>query len=552
MTLNSSQLHGGCRCLAILTALAIAANSAQAGRFTGEVVDAESGKTLPARVYVRSDEGKWHLVRSAAKTGSAVEYRVRRGPNSLEMHTTVSAHRFTADLPKGTYAVTVERGKEYLPVTSKVVIGEGPTFLQVKLRRWIDMAKRGWYSGDTHVHRSVAELPNVMLAEDLNVALPLTHWVTKSHTPPTKGDKNTDVGKDPKPVYVDKTHVIYPLNTEYEIFTVNGKRHTLGAVFVLNHKKPLPMGTPPVGPIAKAAREQGALLDLDKHSWPWSLMLVPVMNVDLFELSNNHVWRTEFFFKRWTIEMKPEFMTVETDKTGMTERGWVDFGFGTYYALLNCGFRLRPTAGTASGVHPVPLGFGRVYVHLPDGFSYKKWMQGLNAGRSFVTTGPMLFATFNGRPPGHTFKAIKSAQGSDPDAGSVRVAGSVESAKPLSTIEIIVNGVVAKTIKPQPVRTKAGGYVAKFDVTAKLDGSSWVAVRCWENHAGGRFRFAHTAPVYFDVSGKPLRPKRAEVRYFVRRMQEEIARNKAVLKPAELQEYRKALRIYQQIEKRAR
>jgi hypothetical protein len=189
---------------------------------------------------------------------------------------------------------------------------------------------------------------------------------------------------------------------------------------------------------------------------------------------------------------------------------------------------------------------------LPDGFSYKKWMQGLNAGRSFVTTGPMLFATFNGRPPGHTFKAIKSAQGSDPDAGSVRVAGSVESAKPLSTIEIIVNGVVAKTIKPQPVRTKAGGYVAKFDVAAKLDGSSWVAVRCWENHPHGRFRFAHTAPVYFDVPGKPLRPKRAEVRYFVRRMQEEIARNKAVLKPAELQEYRKALRIYQQIEKRSR
>lgn len=533
-------------CVVILLLLTFSERTSFAGKFTGDVLDAQTGKPLPARVYVRSDNGTWHFVRSTAKDGSAVEYRVRRGPKSFEMHTTVSAHRFTAELPKGTYTVTIERGKEYLPVTSKVVIGDGPVHKDFKLRRWIDMAKRGWYSGDTHVHRKVGELPNVMLAEDLNVALPLTHWVTKSHTPPTQGDKNSDVGKDPKPMYVDKTHVIYPMNTEYEIFTVHGKRHTLGAVFVLNHKTPLPMGTPPVGPIAKAAREQGGILDLDKHSWPWSLMLVPVMNVDLFELSNNHVWRTEFFFKRWTIEMKPEFMTVETDQTGMTERGWVDFGFGTYYALLNCGFRLRPTAGTAAGVHPVPLGFGRVYVHLPNGFSYEKWMQGLNAGRSFVTTGPMLFATFNGRSPGHTFKGLKS------DKNDCRIQGSVESAKPVSKIEIIVNGDVAKTIKPQPVRSKAGGYAAKFDVTEKLTGSSWVAVRCWENHPRGRFRFAHTAPVYFDVPGKPLPPKRAEVRYFVRRMREEIARNKAVFAPAELQEYRKALGVYRQIEKRAR
>ena len=70
---------------------------------------------------------------------------------------------------------------------------------------------------------------------------------------------------------------------------------------------------------------------------------------------------------------------------------------------------MRVSAGTASGVHPVQLGFGRVYVHLPDGFSYSDWMKGLNAGRSFVTTGPMLEATFNGEDPGHTF-AHRSSQ----------------------------------------------------------------------------------------------------------------------------------------------
>ncbi|MFQ5734193.1 MAG: hypothetical protein ACE5KM_19830, partial [Planctomycetaceae bacterium] len=262
-----------------------------AGTLTGTVVDAGTGKSLPARVYVRSETGTWHFVKSAAKDGSAIEYRKRRGMNSVEMHTTISAGPFTVELPAGKYAVTIERGKEYHSLSRNVTIGNDPVKVRFRLIRWIDMAKRGWYSGDTHVHRSVAELPNAMLAEDLNVALPLTHWVTRAYVPPTKGDKNSDADKDPRPIAVDKTHVIYPLNTEYELFTVNKRRHTLGAVFVLNHKKPLPMGAPPVAPIAAAARKQGAILDLDKHSWPWSLMLVPVMNVDLFELTHNHIWR---------------------------------------------------------------------------------------------------------------------------------------------------------------------------------------------------------------------------------------------------------------------
>ena len=53
-----------------------------------------------------------------------------------------------------------------------------------------------------------------------------------------------------------------------------------------------------------------------------------------------------------------------------TERDWTLYGFQTYYALLNCGFHLRPAAGTANGVHPVPLGFSRVYVQLEEPFSF--------------------------------------------------------------------------------------------------------------------------------------------------------------------------------------
>ena len=512
----------------------------------GSIVDAETNRPLPARVAIQSQDGKWFFARPATKEGTAVEYRKKRGPTSVEMHTTLSAHPFEAELPEGIYTVTVERGKEYLPVTKKVTIEDKPVQLQIPLKRWINLAERGWYSGDTHVHRSLGELPNVMLAEDLNVALPLTHWVTKAYIPPSQGNKNSDTQNPARLIKVDSTHVIYPLNTEYEIFTVGKNRHTLGAVFILNHKKPFEMGTPPVGPIAEEARKQGAILDLDKHSWPWSLMLVPVMNVDLFELANNHVWQTEFFFSRWTVETKPDYLNIETDQNGMTERGWVDYGLGVYYSLLNCGFRMRPTAGTASGVHPVPLGFGRVYVQLKEGFDYDKWIEGLNAGRSFVTTGPMLFVEFNSQSPGHTFKNLQGRK------QTCRIIGTAESAAPLESIEIIVNGEIVKRLKPNNRKTPNGGYTSWIDETVELDGSSWVAVRCFGKRPTGKFRYAHTAPVHCDVTGHPLHPRRAEVQYLIARMEEELARNKNVLQAEELSEYRKALSVYKRIAKTAR
>ncbi len=507
------------------------------------VHDADTSAPLPCRVYLQSDKGGWFFATTAEPAGTAVRYDVTRSPVSIEKHTTVSPHPFTFDVPPGTYTLIVERGKEYHPASSVIAVGDQPVEHEVRLRRWIDMAERGWYSGDTHVHRALDDLPNLLLAEDLNVALPLSYWVRAAYTPPAQGDKSVVV--HPRLIEVDATHVIWPVNTEYELFTVNGKQHTLGAVFVLNHKEPLAPAAPPVGPVAAEARRQGALLDLDKHSWPWSMMLMPVMDVDLFELANNHVWRTEFFFKKWTIDQLPDGWNIETDADGFTEWGWLDFGFKTYYALLNCGFRMRPTGGTASGVHPVPLGFGRVYVHLPDGFSYDKWIDGLSAGRSFVTTGPMLFATFNGHPPGTTSRTDSLA--------TVRVQGTVESSQPLSRIEIVRNGVVADVIQPALLPAGEGVWRSAFDKQVKIDGTAWIAVRAFQpDGLSERVRFAHSAPFFIDVSERPLRPRPHETAFLIRRMEMELDRNRGVLTDDELAEYERALEVYQRLAAEAR
>jgi len=527
--------------IALLVAAAVR-GSAEDVVLHGRIVDAATGAALPARLRVEGPGGKAHIVRSAHPEGTAVPYRKERGASS-EVHTTLGAHDFAVELPPGTYTLTAERGKEYVPATERVTVEAGarPGIVTLRLRRWIDMAKEGWYSGDTHVHRPLAELPNLLLAEDLNVAFPLTSWVTEAFQAP----KAPEGAPGPDSIRVDATHLIHPRNTEYEIFTVGGRSHTLGAVFLLGHEQVFKRGVPPVKWVAEATHREGGVIELDKHNWPWSMAIIPVMEVDLYELSNNHIWQAPFGFKDWG-EPAPEYMKVERDAGGFTEWGWIDYGFKNYYALLDCGFRLRPTAGTASGVHPVPLGFGRVYVHCPAGLTYRAWLDGLNAGRSFVTTGPMLLARVDGKLPGEVSRI--------PAGASPRPRLEIEaySPAPLEKIEVVVNGEVHRTLEPANEAGESGARRSAASLEVPIEGSSWLAVRAIERRPDGRVRFAHTAPFHFDVEGKPLRPRRAEAEFLVRRVEAEIARSRELLPPEALKEYEQALEAYRRALERAR
>jgi hypothetical protein len=527
--------------------LLLMAATGLAGQVTGDITDTATHEPLAARLYVQSATGERFFAESAAQGGRAVRYAKTNwfNPRAIEFHTTLPAGGFRIELPPGQYTFVAEHGKEFLSTTQTLTVGTQPVRVNLSLRRWSNVAARGWFSGDTHVHRTQEELPTLLLAEDLNVALPQTYWVTKAFTPPTTGDRNESASLPSELVRVDDRHVIWPRNTEYEFFHVGDRQHTLGAVFLQNHGEPLTLAGPPMAAIADEARRQGALLDLDKHDWPWAMMLPPVMRVDLFGLVNNHLWRTEFGVTNW-FTPAPAFMGLPNDGKWGNERDWIDYGCQSYYALLNCGFRMRPTAGTASGVHPVPLGFGRVYVHCPKGFSYDAWMKGLGEGRSFVTTGPMLLAEINGEVPGATFPLRPGK------SRTVKLRGTVTSETPVTELEVLMNGELTRTIPLRARPTKAGAYEAKFSERLTVSGTTWVALRVWEQREGGRVRFAHTAPTWFDDASRPLHPRRVEVEWLVEKMRGQIEREQHILPPAAIDEYRQALEVYQQLLSQAR
>tara|TARA_Y100001947_G_scaffold87650_2_gene74522 strand:+ start:388 stop:2901 length:2514 start_codon:yes stop_codon:yes gene_type:complete len=515
--------------------------SAISANLIGRIVDAKSRKPLAARVYIKNSKGDWFFVKSTTKNGSAVRYDKTNWmqKESFEKHTTVSAHSFRANLPPGKYTITVERGKEYFTETKTLSLGQADAQIEIRLRRWIDMAKRGWFSGETHIHRTLEELPNVIQAEDLNVAMPLTYWVTQSGLPPAAGNKNIGGEIPDRLITVDSTHVIWPRNTEYEIFSVGQKRHTLGALFFLNHKSVLNEGVPPWGPLARSVRAEGTILDMDKLDWPFSMTLPHSTGARLYELANNHMWRTKFAFTKWN-SRTPGFLQPPAGNTTGNEEEWMNYTFGQYYTLLNAGFPIVPTAGSANGVHPVPAGFSRVYVHQPNGFSYDKWLDGLKRGRSFVTTGPMLFAKVNGQLPGTTITL-------DRDGGEVTINGEVISETPVSFLEILVNSQPVLKVRARPKATPSGAHQITFSAELPIKTSAWIAVRCFEERPGGRLRFAHTGQWSIDIPGKPLRSSPEEKEYLIRRIREEMNRSKDIVSVEAMAEYNAALLYHQNL-----
>jgi hypothetical protein len=519
--------------------------AAQERSLTVQVKDAESGQALPARIYLSSAEGKPYFFQSIDPQGSAIRYEKQNWINaeSVENHTTVSPHPCVAQLPPGRYTLTVERGKTYRSHVEEVPVADRDVSVTVSLKPWIEMSKLGWYSGDLHVHRELHELPNVIMAEDLNVVFPLTNWVTLSDTPPSAGDKNLRTELPKELIRVDDEHVIWPRSTEYEIFTVGKQQHTLGALFVLGHSEALQTTVPPWKPVVEAARasDPGVLFDMDKLAWPFAMTLPVIAPDATYELTNNHLWRTQFAFREWYTPA-PAFIAPPFGANQGGESDWIDFTLGMYYTLLNCGLRLPPSAGTANGVHPVPAGFGRVYVHLADGFDFQSWKQGLQAGRSFVTTGPMLMATANGKFPGESFELESSS------SGTIGLRIEVVSEEPISFAEVLINGVPEQLLRASGERTAVGAYRYVFDSTVRPTRSGWIAVRCFEERPEGRVRFAHTAPWYVRVDGQPVRPPREQREYLVDRMRDEIQRSRGIVSAAGIQEYEQALEFYRALE----
>jgi hypothetical protein len=452
------------------------------GRVEITVVDKATGKPVPCRVHLKDANGKGLR---ADKHPYWNDHFVCRGEVAL-------------DLSPGQYTVEIEHGPEYSLSTDSFTLAAGQTkVLSVELKRLVDMPAKGWWPGDMHVHRPVEDVELLLRAEELHIAPVITWW-----------NKRNLWATEKLP---EESLVQFDGNRFYDTMAGEDEREG-GALLFFHLKRPLDITQAtrefpsPLKFAEEARMHRGVWIEAEKPFW-WDVPVwVAAGQVDSIEIANNHMCRDKMYeTEAWG---KPR--VVERYPAPRGNGYWTQ---DIYYRLLNCGLRIPPSAGSASGVLPNPVGYNRVYVHVGKELTWEKWWEGLRAGRSFVTNGPMLLVTANGAMPGQVFTAGPG------QAVEVELRGEFTTRDTIRFLEVIKDGEVEQRVSALDfARTGSLG-------TLTFKTSGWFLVRAVAENPR-TFRFASTAPFYVEVGDAKRRVSKSAARFFLEWVKERAERVK--------------------------
>lgn len=460
----------------ISVALFIAAPLFAAGELTLTIVDGETQKPMPCRIYLRNEKGR---PQRAANMPFWSDHFVIPGTVKLK-------------LPRGTYEFEIERGPEYVTRNGRFALDNFSKDSQViDLRRACNPAEEGWWSGDLHVHRPAREIELLMQAEDLHVAA-ITSWTPK---------KNEWAGR-PLP-----TQKVKQFDKNRYCDLLAGENAAKGGTLLfLNVDAPL-LGTSEAGDasaLLAAAREQpDAWIDVVRPT-AWDLPLwLATGRVDSIELCHDQ------FCRGLTVEENDGFARDKRLMPGAAGIGrWTH---EIYYHVLNCGFRIPPSAGSGSGEAANHVGYNRVYVWVDkDQFNYESWWKGFRLGRVVATNGVLIRPLADGRVPGHVFRL---------PAGEFlesQVFVNFAARDTVLYFELIHNGRLYRTVRYEEI-----AQTGRFP-PVEFDSSGWFLIRAVAD-VEETYRFATSAPWYVEIGDEPKRISRASVKFFLDWLDQRVA-----------------------------
>jgi hypothetical protein len=370
---------------------------------------------------------------------------------------------FSIRLPPGRWRLAVARGLEYVPLFEEFEIKPGEVRNRtVDLRRWENMAGRGWYAGDDHVHFPRTKpwhsefLFTWAQAEEVYVSTTLQQRTLRALTFPQgdpaafralRGDYVLQAGQEDPSTAIDELGHTLALNIRNP-FSDPSRFHLYDVMF-------------------DAVRAQGGLTGYAHIAWA-----------------------PDWYRKRDRLRY------ATWDSTLNVIQGRLDFfeimqfrllGLDDYYDFLNMGIKLTASAGSdmpwASS-----LGESRVYVYTGRPFSADRWFAAFKQGRTFVTNGPMLALTVNGAGPGEDVRVRPNA--------TVRIRARAWAPQAIGapkTLEVLSQGTVIRTATSADPAAKE----LEVDLTLPVAQSRWIAARVTTHNEG----LAHTSPVYVLVDG---------------------------------------------------
>ncbi|HEY2841701.1 MAG TPA: CehA/McbA family metallohydrolase [Pirellulales bacterium] len=465
--------------------------------------------------------------------GRVYPARSRRMAPDLFFHDQIYRHSGEVVLlPPGKFEVTYTRGPEYRIQKRAIDVPNSATHREsFRLKRWIDMAKLGWISGDHHVHsagcahyESPAEgiqpedMMRHILGEDLDVGCVLS-W-----GPCWYFQKQFFEGK--------VSALSTPRNLmRYDVEVSGFPSSHCGHLCLLRLKEDDYPGTTKIDewpswdlPVLKWGKEQGGVVGFSHSGWG---MQVKDQKLPSFEMPPfDGIGANEYVVD--VVHDVCDFISaVDTP---------IVYELSIWYHTLNCGYTCRISGETDFPcIYGERVGLGRSYVQLDEAakkpLDYDQWVSALRDGRSYASEGLTHLFNFTAgglgvgqKGAGGRASFITAKAG---DAVPVRVSAAALldeepreeiRKKPLSDkpywhverarvgdtrkvpVQLIVNG---KVVETQAI--EADGAVNDLVFSFKPERSSWVAVRV--------FAAAHTNPIFVEVDGQPIRASRRSAQW---------------------------------------
>jgi hypothetical protein len=495
-------------------------------------------RAVPVKLDILDDDGTPTVGQFVFRDslGRVYPSRSRRLAPDLFFHDQVYRHSGeTVLLPPGKYETLYTRGPEYRISKRTIEVPDAAEHTEsFRLKRWIKLADRGWFSGDHHIHaagcahyESPAEgvqpehMMRHILGEDLNVGCVLS-W-----GPCWYYQKQFFEGKPSK--------LSAPGNLmRYDIEVSGFPSSHAGHLCLIRLKEDDYPNTTTVEewpswdlPILQWGKKQGGVVGYSHSGWG---LKVNATSLPTYEMPPfDGIGANEYIVD--TVHGACDFISA-VDTPAVWE-------LNIWYHTLNCGMTTRISGETDFPcIYGERVGLGRAYVKLKpnEPLDYDRWADGIRDGRSYCSEGlTHLFdytvAADGGKPLGvgeagdnGRASVLKTSAGkplkirvnaaallAETPRNDIRETPldkkpywHVERARIGDTrtvpVELIVNGVAVQT---KPIEADGTVRDIEFDYTPTQ--SSWIAVRT--------FPAAHTNPVFVEVDGKPIRASKKSAKW---------------------------------------
>ncbi|HET7696047.1 MAG TPA: CehA/McbA family metallohydrolase [Vicinamibacterales bacterium] len=464
----------------------------------------EHGRPAVASLLVEDRQGRVYPARSK-----------RLAPDFFFQRQVYRADGETIRLPAGEFTATCGRGPEYVTEQRRIEVRPGvrAPAIDVQLRRWIDPAARGWYSGDHHIHAAGCshyesptegvrpeDMMRHVLGEALSVGAVLNWGPGYYHQ---------------RQYFEGKEHRLSTRSTllRYDLEVSGFPSSHCGHLVLLRLREQDYPDTRQIEdwpswdlPILKWAKGQGAVAGFAHSGWGLQVNSHALPNLEMPPFDG--------------IGANEYIVDVTHDAVDFISACDTPYAheLNIWYHTLNCGYRARISGETDFPcITDERVGGGRSYVRVDGALSYDGWCEGVRRGRTYVSDGFSHLMDFaaDGVPLGGSDLQVgprtrvtltaacacllpSQAPAAKPDP-SRRPFWTPEHARVPGTREAVVEAVV----NGQPVarqRIRADGTVHDVRLEVAVERSSWIALRILGS--------AHTNPIFARVDGKEIRASR--------------------------------------------